>query len=107
MRVIPETCESARSTHNVGMSIAPATARWIAAFAFCCTAYAAPALAAEPEGFLVAPFQNESNVKSLDWMASSLAITVAEKLEAVGRLRPVYGPGVLDGWETRMEEPKA
>ena len=35
-----------------------------------------------PAGYIVVPFENHSPVKSLDWQASALAITVAEKLEA-------------------------
>ncbi len=48
------------------------------------------------DGYLVLPLVNKSNVPSLDWMASALAITAAEKLEALPNLRPVYGPKVLE-----------
>ena len=48
-------------------------------------------------GYLVAPFENKSGVKQLDWMMSALAVTVAEKLESLPSLRPVYAAGVLDG----------
>jgi Flp pilus assembly protein TadD len=48
------------------------------------------------DGYLVLPFVNTSPVKQLDWMASALAVTVAEKLEVLPGLRPVYGPRVLD-----------
>ena len=70
------------------------------------SAVAAPATV-EAEGYLVAPFENDSGVKSLDWMASALAVTVAEKLEALPALRPVYGPAVIEGWPERFDEPKA
>ncbi len=58
------------------------------------------------DGYLVLPFVNLSNVKQLDWMASALPITVAEKLEALPNLRPVYGPKVLDLIETDEEGKK-
>ncbi|MEO6951347.1 MAG: tetratricopeptide repeat protein [Polyangia bacterium] len=48
------------------------------------------------DGFLVLPFVNSSPVKQLDWMASALAISTADKLEHLSNLRPVYGPRVLD-----------
>ena len=46
---------------------------------------------------MVIPFENGSSLKSLDWMASACAVTIAEKLEALPALRPVYGPGIVDG----------
>jgi tetratricopeptide (TPR) repeat protein len=49
-----------------------------------------------PDGYLVTPFQNASPVKQLDWMSGALAVTVAEKLEAIPTLRPVYGASVLE-----------
>lgn len=54
-------------------------------------------LKAMPAGYIVVPFENHSPVKQLDWQASALAMTVAEKLEAHPALRPAYGPAVLDG----------
>jgi len=50
-----------------------------------------------PDGYIVAPFQNRSSVKQLDWMASALAVTAAEKLEALPSVRPAYGADVLGG----------
>lgn len=52
---------------------------------------------AMPPGYIVVPFENHSPVKALDWQASALAVTAAEKLEAYPGLRPAYGPAVLDG----------
>ncbi len=60
------------------------------------TALAADETPTLRDGYLVLPFVNRSNVAALDWMASSLSITAAEKLEALANLRPVYGPRVLD-----------
>lgn len=62
-------------------------------------AVASPARAATtpPDGYLVLPFENRSSVKSLDCLRSSLATTLAEKLEAHPALRPVYGPLILEG----------
>jgi Flp pilus assembly protein TadD len=57
----------------------------------------ADADADKSEPYLVVPFENASPVAALDWMASALALTLAEKLEAHPGLRPVYGPPVLDG----------
>ncbi|MFI5289670.1 MAG: tetratricopeptide repeat protein, partial [Polyangia bacterium] len=67
--------------------------------------WVSPARADEdlPAAYLVAPFQNASPVKQLDWMSSALAVTVAEKLEALPALRPVYGPKVLDGFEKAFD----
>ncbi len=67
---------------------------------------AAGAARAEPEGYVVAPFENGSPVKQLDWMASALAFTVAEKLEALPQLRPAYGPQILDGYERKFDPEK-
>ena len=50
-----------------------------------------------PAGYIVVPFENHSPVKSLDWQASALAVTIAEKLEAHPALRPAYGAAILDG----------
>jgi tetratricopeptide (TPR) repeat protein len=58
------------------------------------------------EGYAVAPFENTSPVKTLDWMCSALAITVAEKLEALPNLRPTYGPAVLDGFSYAFDPEK-
>ena len=69
-----------------------------------------PARAATPaelEGYLVLPFANDSSVKALDWMASALAVTVAENLESLPQLRPVYGASVLEGWPAKFDEAKA
>jgi Flp pilus assembly protein TadD len=60
-------------------------------------AAAPPVEGVVPEAFVVVPFDNESKVKQLDWMRSALAVTAAEKLEALPSLRPGYGPAVLDG----------
>jgi Flp pilus assembly protein TadD len=62
-----------------------------------------PAPAPVRDGYLVLPFVNTSNVKALDWMASALPITVAEKLESLPNLRPVYGPKVLDVVDTEAD----
>ena len=51
----------------------------------------------QPAGYIVVPFENHSPVKQLDWQASALAVTVAEKLESHPALRPAYGAAVLDG----------
>lgn len=67
----------------------------------------ASAAAAEPEGYLVAPLENASGVKALDWMASALAVTVAEKLEALPELRPAYGSSPLDGWPAHFDAQRA
>jgi tetratricopeptide (TPR) repeat protein len=40
-----------------------------------------------PPGFLVLPFENNSNLKSLEWMRVALPVALAEKLEAHGGLR--------------------
>ena len=55
------------------------------------------------DGYIVLPFVNTTNVKQLDWMASALPITVAEKLESLPNLRPVYGPKVLDVIDTEED----
>jgi tetratricopeptide (TPR) repeat protein len=60
-----------------------------------------------PEGYVVAPFENASTVKSLDWMASALAVTTAEKLEGMGGIRPVYGASILEGWPAKLDGAKA
>ena len=59
-----------------------------------------------PAGYIVVPFENHSPVKSLDWQASALAITVAEKLEAHPALRPAYGPAILDGLDYAFDPEK-
>src|SRR4051812_42789132 len=51
------------------------------------------------ESYVVAPFENTSPVKQLDWMSSALAMTVAEKLEALQQVRPAYGAQIIDGYE--------
>jgi tetratricopeptide (TPR) repeat protein len=56
------------------------------------------------DGFLVLPFVNTTTIKQLDWMASALPITVAEKLELLPTLRPIYGPRVLDIIDTPETE---
>jgi Flp pilus assembly protein TadD len=47
-----------------------------------------------PVPYAVMVFENQS-VASLDWMRVAVPFTLAEKLEAHRRLRPVYGPMVL------------
>jgi Flp pilus assembly protein TadD len=71
-----------------------------------CVVTATAAHAADPEGYIVAPFENGSPVKQLDWMASALAFTVAEKLEALPQLRPAYGAQIIDGFERKFEPEK-
>jgi tetratricopeptide (TPR) repeat protein len=51
-----------------------------------------------PDAYIVAPFDNDAKVKSLDWMSSALAVTLAEKLEAHPAMRPAYGAQVIDGF---------
>jgi Flp pilus assembly protein TadD len=78
----------------------------VAAFALCAGGLAhavGDQPAAVRDGFLVLPFVNTTNIKQLDWMASALPITVAEKLEALPNLRPVYGPRVLDVIDTEED----
>ena len=55
------------------------------------------------ESYVVAPFENSSPVKQLDWMSSALAVTVAEKLEALTQIRPAYGAQVIDGYERTFD----
>src|SRR6476469_5301095 len=69
-------------------------------------AWASAILADLPDGYIVAPFQNSSTVKQLDWMSSALAVTVAEKLEALQVIRPAYGAPILDGLEARFDPEK-
>ncbi len=59
-----------------------------------------------PEPYIVAPFENNSPVKSLDWMSPALALTIAEKLESHPSLRPMYGPGVIDGFDKAFDPEK-
>jgi Flp pilus assembly protein TadD len=59
-----------------------------------------------PAGYIVAPFENHSPSKSLDWEASALAMTVAEKLEAHPALRAAYGPTVLEGIDYAFDPEK-
>ncbi|HEX6837871.1 MAG TPA: tetratricopeptide repeat protein [Polyangia bacterium] len=59
-----------------------------------------------PAGYIVVPFENHSPVKSLDWQASALAVTIAEKLEAHPALRPAYGAAILDGLEYAFDPEK-
>ena len=97
---------SAADTTMEGMRGGPRTvklSRALLSFFFSATwaGWAAGARAEAPpatvrDGYLVLPFVNTSEVKALDWMASALAITAAEKLEVLPNLRPVYGPKVLD-----------
>jgi Flp pilus assembly protein TadD len=66
-----------------------------------------PAAPAQPPpGYIVVPFENKSPVKALDWQASALAMTVAEKLEVHPGLRPAYGPAVLDGLDASFDPEK-
>lgn len=60
----------------------------------------------QPAGYIVAPFENHSPSKSLDWQASALAVTVAEKLEAHPALRAAYGPAVLEGIDYAFDPEK-
>jgi Flp pilus assembly protein TadD len=64
------------------------------------------ALAEAPDGYVVAPFENASPVKQLDWMSSALALTVAEKLEALTNVRPAYGEKVIDGYDRGFDVDK-
>jgi tetratricopeptide (TPR) repeat protein len=63
-------------------------------------------LQAMPAGYIVVPFENHSPVKQLDWQASALAITVAEKLESHPALRPAYGAAILDGLDYAFDPEK-
>jgi tetratricopeptide (TPR) repeat protein len=63
-------------------------------------------LADMPDAYIVAPFHNASPVKQLDWMSGALAVTVAEKLEALQSMRPGYGPAVLDGMDASFDPEK-
>jgi len=77
-------------------------------FSLRASAATAPAATAPaPDGYAVAPFENGSPVKALDWMSSALAVTVAEKLESLPQLRPVYGASVLEGWTLPVDPAKA
>lgn len=69
-------------------------------------AWGSAVLGERPEAYVVVPFENMTNVKNLDWMTSAIAVTVAEKLEAVPSLRPAYGAAVLDGFEPVWDEAK-
>src|SRR5947208_13716524 len=55
------------------------------------------------EGYLVAPFENESPVKALDWMSSALAITVAEIGRASCRERVEMSGGGVSVRKGRRE----
>jgi len=77
-----------------------------ATFACVGDARATPLPADLPEPYIVAPFENASPVKQLDWMSPALAVTVAEKLEAHPSLRPMYGPQVLDGFDKTFDPEK-
>lgn len=48
-----------------------------------------------PDGFLVLPFENNSNVKSLDWMRVGLPVALAEKLEGHPALRLVSTSDII------------
>lgn len=63
-------------------------------------------LQAMPTGYIVAPFENRSPVKALDWQTSALATTVAEKLETHPSLRPAYGAGIIDGMDYAFDAEK-
>ena len=63
-------------------------------------------LQAMPAGYIVVPFENHSPVKSLDWQASALAVTVAEKLESHPLLRPAYNAAILDGLDYAFDPEK-
>ena len=83
----------------------------VAAAALCATASTARAadetvLTQMPAGYIVVPFENHSPVKNLDWQASALAVTVAEKLESHPALRPAYGPAILDGLDYAFDPEK-
>jgi hypothetical protein len=63
-------------------------------------------LQALPAGYIVVPFENHSPVKQLDWQASALAVTVAEKLESHPALRPAYPAAILDGLDYAFDPEK-
>jgi tetratricopeptide (TPR) repeat protein len=65
-----------------------------------------PSAPPPPPGYIVVPFENRSPVRALDWQASALAFTVAEKMEAHPALRAAYGPAVLDGLEMAFDPEK-
>jgi Flp pilus assembly protein TadD len=70
------------------------------------SAWASAILADLPDAYIVAPFSNTSPVKQLDWMSSALAVTVAEKLEALGNMRPGYAAPILDGMDYAFDPEK-
>ncbi len=83
----------------------------VAVASLCATAATARAadetvLTQLPAGYIVVPFENHSPVKNLDWQASALAVTLAEKLESHPALRPAYGPAILDGLEYAFDPEK-
>lgn len=49
------------------------------------------------------PFTNANGAAALDWMVTALPVVIAEKLESSPRLRPCYGPKVLDGFDRLFE----
>ncbi len=55
------------------------------------------------EGYLVVPFENEAAIRSLDWMAPALAVTLAEQLEAQPGLQPAYGSSILEGFGAKFD----
>src|SRR5262249_1154111 len=59
-----------------------------------------------PAGYIVAPFENHSPVKNLDWQPPAIAVTIAEKLEGHSSLRPAYGPAILDGFDYAFDAEK-
>jgi len=59
-----------------------------------------------PAGYIVVPFENHSPVKQLDWQASALAVTIAEKLEGIPALRPAYNAAILDGLDYAFDPEK-
>ena len=63
-------------------------------------------LTAQPAGYIVVPFENHSPVRQLDWQASALAVTVAEKLESHPSLRPAYNAAILDGLDYAFDPEK-
>ncbi len=63
-----------------------------------------PPLRASPPRFAIAPFQNQSSAKTLDWICAGAPFEIDEKTEAVLGLAPTGGPRVV-GTPFDFEDP--